>query len=157
MNILPNTVKQAREVKSKFYFTGKACKHGHIDKRITSNKTCYSCDKLKGKEKPFRSRKDYYKEKREHILQQQATWRRDNKGTVNAKVARRRALKINATPCWADLDKIREIYKACPEDMVVDHRIPLKNKRVCGLHVENNLQYLTPQENAEKGNKFLES
>lgn len=25
------------------YFTGKACKHGHVDERLTSNKTCCAC------------------------------------------------------------------------------------------------------------------
>lgn len=55
---------------------------------------------------------------------------------------------------WADLDKIKEVYKNCPSGMHVDHVIPLKGELVSGLHVHNNLQYLTPEENIRKSNSF---
>lgn len=66
-----------------------------------------------------------------------------------------------ATPIWANKDKIKDIYKAArkltestgiPHE--VDHIIPLSNKLVCGLHVENNLQILPKDENRKKYNKF---
>lgn len=72
-----------------------------------------------------------------------------------ARNAKRRAAKLNATPSWANLDLIKEIYKNA-EGAHVDHIIPLINEYVCGLHVENNLQYLTPKENSKKSNKLLE-
>lgn len=65
-----------------------------------------------------------------------------------------KASKIGATPPWADLNKIKEIYNNCPEGMHVDHIVPLRGKNVCGFHVENNLQYLTPEENTRKSNRF---
>lgn len=72
-----------------------------------------------------------------------------------AYVAKRRSLKLNATPKFANIDKIKEIYKNCPKGYHVDHIIPLNNKLVCGLHVEWNLQYLPAKENLSKSNKLL--
>lgn len=65
-----------------------------------------------------------------------------------------RASKVQATPEWADLDKIKEIYNNCPTGYHVDHIAPLNGVYVCGLHVENNLQYLTAKDNCSKGNKY---
>lgn len=61
---------------------------------------------------------------------------------------------IRRTPKWADLEAIKEYYKNCKEGYHVDHIIPLQGKLVSGLHVENNLQYLTAYDNLSKGNKF---
>lgn len=69
--------------------------------------------------------------------------------------AKRNAAKLNATPKFANLDKIKEIYKNCPKGYTVDHIVPLQGKEVCGLHVEWNLQYLTPSENSSKSNKLI--
>lgn len=33
----------ALKQKSKFYFTGKPCKHGHVEKRSTITSGCYKC------------------------------------------------------------------------------------------------------------------
>ncbi len=65
-----------------------------------------------------------------------------------------RAAKLQRTPAWANLDKIRQIYDNCPEGHHVDHIIPLNGINICGLHVEYNLQYLPAKENCSKGNKF---
>lgn len=67
----------------------------------------------------------------------------------------RKALKLDRVPLWANLDKIKEIYSKCPEGYHVDHIIPLQGTLVSGLHVENNLQYLTAKDNLEKHNKFI--
>jgi hypothetical protein len=78
----------------------------------------------------------------------------DNKSDYLARNASRRALKIKATPSWADLLAIKEVYRSCPTNYHVDHIIPLRGDLVCGLHVENNLQHLPAVENLRKTNKF---
>ena len=73
-------------------------------------------------------------------------------------------LKLLATPSWANKQKIKEIYAerknlteqtGIPHE--VDHIIPLRGIDVCGLHVENNLQILTRQNNKNKNNIFVSS
>ena len=83
-----------------------------------------------------------------------ARWRAAHPDRVNAISARRRAGKIQATPSWADVGRINNIYReATYLRLHVDHVIPLKHPLVCGLHVPDNLQLLTPHENATKYNK----
>ena len=66
----------------------------------------------------------------------------------------RRSAKLKRTPKWANLEDIKSFYKSCPKGYQVDHIIPLLGKNVSGLHVLNNLQYLTPEENLSKGNRY---
>jgi hypothetical protein len=58
-------------------------------------------------------------------------------------------------PSWANMNRIMEIYENRPDGCHVDHIIPLRGKYVWGLHVENNLQYLTASENMRKHNTFV--
>ena len=78
-----------------------------------------------------------------------------NKYKFYANNARRRALIKQATPLWANRDKILAIYKEAELlGYHVDHVIPLRGKLVCGLHVEDNLQILSPTLNLIKGNNY---
>jgi len=53
------------------------------------------------------------------------------------------------------LEKIKSIYvRAAELGLTVDHAIPLRGKRVSGLHVETNLVMLSKSENSSKGNSF---
>lgn len=70
------------------------------------------------------------------------------------KFALKRAKKKGAVPVWADREKMLEIYKHCPKGHHVDHIIPLNGEFVSGLHVPENLQYLTHEEGQEKANFF---
>ena len=94
--------------------------------------------------------KKWYQENKERISERISA----NRAGPNATSARRRAIKLNATPSWSNKEEIKWIYAMCPKGYEVDHIIPLKGKNVCGLHTESNLQYLTPTENRRKGNRF---
>lgn len=67
--------------------------------------------------------------------------------------ARRSRLK-RVTPVWADLEAIRQFYAECPKGHEVDHVIPIRGRRVTGLHVRDNLQYLRVVDNRKKSNTF---
>lgn len=71
-----------------------------------------------------------------------------------ARSASRRASKIERMPSWVNKKELTEIYRNCPEGYHVDHKIPLNGKLVSGLHVPENLQYLTAEENLRKSNKY---
>ena len=73
--------------------------------------------------------------------------------TQRHRQAKYNSKKLNAIPPWADLSKIKEFYENCPAGYEVDHIYPLQGKNISGLHVIDNLQYLTPKENQSKGNR----
>jgi len=86
-------------------------------------------------------------------------YRKTNKYLISHKIyqALRRSRKLKAIPKWANLEKIKEIYRLCPKGYHIDHRIPLKGINVCGLHVENNLQAIPAPLNIAKGNRLFDT
>ena len=89
----------------------------------------------------------------EKVRNIQRRWEQKNHKKLRAKSAKRRAAKLQATPAWADLKKIEEIYLNCPPGHHIDHIFPLISPIMCGLHVQNNLQILPAKENISKGNR----
>ena len=43
---------------------------------------------------------------------------------------------------------------SCFQEYHVDHIIPLKNSKVCGLHTQDNLQIIPAHDNLRKSNKL---
>ena len=79
---------------------------------------------------------------------------------VSSQGAARRSRKRLALPAWADRDAINAIYQKAQEMSAdtgeswhVDHIYPLAGKRVCGLHVAENLQIITAKQNLIKSNR----
>jgi hypothetical protein len=99
-----------------------------------------------------------------HVEQTRATtkkYRTENRGRLNALYMKRYAQKKNAMPTWADQKAIAAFYTEARERTRttgivwhVDHIVPLQHKRVCGLHVEYNLQLLPAKENRVKSNSL---
>ncbi len=78
-----------------------------------------------------------------------------------ARAMRRVAMKLSATPPWANKAAIDSIYvearKVSEETGVehqVDHVVPLQHPLVCGLHVEKNLRIIPRSINQSKGNRY---
>lgn len=74
--------------------------------------------------------------------------------------ARRRAMRTQLLPKWADKQLINNIYVIAKEfrahgfDVEVDHIVPLCGKNVTGLHVHQNLQIIPKTVNRSKSNRF---
>lgn len=81
-------------------------------------------------------------------------WFKENRASVNVRKIKDQTNRQLRVVAWTDWDKIKEFYKNCPKGMEVDHIIPLQGKLISGLHVSWNLQYLTPEQNRKKRNKF---
>ncbi len=88
-------------------------------------------------------------------------WEKENPHLSVAKVQRRNAAKIKATPAWADNSRINRIYYIAQRvtavtgiEHHVDHVIPLRGKLVSGLHVPENLMVVAYDYNCSKANKY---
>lgn len=113
------------------------------------------------------AKEESWRQKNMHsVLANRVRYRSENRGRRAAWQNKRRAAKIQATPKWADEEYIEDLYVNCREaesifeaagidvKFQVDHIVPLQGRNVCGLHVENNMQILTADENAKKHNSF---
>jgi len=111
--------------------------------------------------------KSYYETNKPNCAAQQSAYSKANPAKRNAKNAKRRATKLNATPCWLTKEHFKQIEAFYFEaqqltlstgvNHQVDHIYPLQGENVCGLHVPSNLQVLTATENISKSNKFTAS
>jgi hypothetical protein len=152
------------------YFTGVACKHGHVAERYTGNKTCCECanataNKTKAKEraKYSASSSEWGKQNPEKMAQYQRKQNAKNPGRRNLWTANYRSAKSTRMPKWLNDGQIFElesVYTYCSAlrkvglDYHVDHIVPLRGDFVSGLHVPWNLQVLPGRENMSKGNTF---
>jgi hypothetical protein len=144
-------------------------------KEIQRNYRLRNADSVKAREMAYlqenpEKRKEtsrkYYAENRDRVATANLKWAANNPGNLTARAAKRRALKRNATVPWADLSYVGDLYENCRETeeifqnvgvslkFHVDHIVPLQHARVCGLHVEHNLQILTATDNLSKNNHF---
>jgi hypothetical protein len=133
--------------------------------RNNRSELCSKHYKLKWKSENLDTEKqnntNYYKENVNLVKEQVLKRYRAIKDTEEYKRYRtykeglHRAHKLKATPKWADLEAIKQIYLNCPIGYHVDHILPLRGKTLSGLHISYNLQYLPVLENIKKSNKLI--
>lgn len=145
------------------HYYGKVCvKHPQLlGERLKSNYNCIGChaeSASRTKKKKYWSDEEHRKSLINRVVLNKAARRLvdpEYRQTVQNAAVTRRVAKLKRIPSWADMTKIREIYKNAKElGMTVDHIIPLRGQLVSGLHVENNLQLLPSKLNSSKGNKY---
>jgi hypothetical protein len=171
-----------RDGDGKYY--GSVCKkyssHGNV--RITNGGGCAECQKVFQKvasDRHYAKNSELYRmratqwasenpQKRENILAKNRDKFRDERNAASrewfkrnpalraAYEAERRARRISGTIPGYEAE-MQRFYAACPNGFTVDHIVPLKGKRICGLHVPWNLQYLPASENFRKNASFDES
>lgn len=124
--------KQNRSISKEYYYNDRV--------------VCISCQAKHKREQREQYPEKFAERAHEHYL--------NNKYDYVTRSSSRKTLLKVATPSWVDITKIREVYHKCPKGYHVDHIIPLQGDLVCGLHVENNLQYLLAKDNLVKGNKY---
>jgi 5-methylcytosine-specific restriction endonuclease McrA len=105
---------------------------------------------------------EHFRKNKQTKLKQVSEYKKNNKDKIRYSNALRAKKIKTATPVWADLEKIRVIYREALKKEIltgithhVDHIIPLRGKTVCGLHIPENLQILTEEQNLKKGNRLL--
>lgn len=165
-----NTIsrKEAKALGFKRYFTGKACKHGHVAEHFASSGGCVECSVVRARA--------YYAANLEQSLarlrvryaansRQNRAYARDyqkaNPEKIAAKQRLRKARKLRAVPIWACKESIESVYAEAHRLTIdtgishhVDHIVPLKSPIVCGLHVHYNLRPIPAVENLKKGNRL---
>lgn len=167
---------EAKKLGLKHYNTGKPCKRGHNSDRYTVNGGCIGCHSIRdqkwriehldimreamvkwrktNKELETARRKNRSPAQLKAELKAKRTWRNKNRGLINSYAVKHRAQKLKATPAWADIKAVEQVYITCPKGYHVDHIVPLQGKIVCGLHTVENLQVIPASLNTSKGNRY---
>lgn len=154
------------------------CFHKNKNRIHGLHEYCKECRKTENKASAIRSKNNYHNN-RDKCLKKMAEFYQANKiqkqeygrkHYLNNKVqylvnatSRKAHVKL-ATPLWLSVEDkwmIKEAYtlaalrtKLTGIVWEVDHVIPLRGKKVCGLHIITNLQVIPRKENNAKRNKY---
>lgn len=122
-------------------------------------KECFKEYHQKNKEIIAIAKKQYRLNNPDVIAASQRKWQQNNRDKAYSANARYRSSAKEATPSWTNKEAIAGMYKLAAIfnsigiNLHVDHIVPLKSDKVCGLHTEDNLQLLPATENISKGNR----
>lgn len=143
--------------KRAYYLANKDKENARVQAWVEANRTRSHEIKLAWKARNPDADRIYWYANREARLACKARYRATNMPAILRAASLRRKSVSHATPRWADRSAIKQMYAlARSTGMHVDHVVPLRGANVCGLHVEHNLQLLTPTENQRKGNRHAD-
>ena len=136
----------------------------YVANNLESRRAQYRKYHEKNKEKRNAESAIYRENNREAMREMWRKYAAENPEKHRQHVMTRKAAKLKATPEWANTEfeefVMSEIYdlavsrkKATGFDWHVDHIVPLKSKKVCGLHCVANLRVIPSLENHRKGNR----
>jgi len=141
----------ARELKEKFYFTGKPCIRGHLSKRRTNDAICEECKKILRKENYDRYKNDdVFKEK----IRNRTIANREEKIKYDKKYAKKnRSTKIKRAVEWQknnkerrrdivfNYDSKRRAFKSCGASLSEVRKwrnVQIKECYWCGVSCQEN-------------------
>ncbi|KKM90985.1 hypothetical protein LCGC14_1233080 [marine sediment metagenome] len=122
----------------------------HKERAIKYSKQWYQQNQIYKKQ----YNKQYYQQNKELLKRYAKTYRQQNPDICALNNERRYRHIKDCCPSWANKEAIKFFYECRPAGTHVDHVIPIVHPRICGLHVETNLQWLPSGLNLSKKNKF---
>ena len=143
------------------------CKACHKQRRSETQSKYYAKNaewKRKNKERVAEYGRAYRQldDQKEKAAKRTKRWVKANPSHASALWASMKSARKAATPFWADFNIINFLYATrlymqqdTQTDWHVDHVVPIKGKRVSGLHVHFNLRVVPARFNLQKSNKFL--
>lgn len=144
------------------------CKPCNIAKSVaynSKNKEARRVKRIKYRDTDKATSAVWRENNREALREYAKRYAEENKSCRAASQASRRAAKRNATVLW-DLDFTEFVSKEAADLAAmrgvstgfkwhVDHMIPMRARKVCGLHVWNNLQVIPARMNQAKKNSLV--
>lgn len=138
----------------------------HYRSKVKANPNWHAEYYAKNKEARLAYDAEYYRSKnREKRIKQTNEWVANNRGRANANKKAYKVAKINARPSWLNEEQHWMMYEAYELAALrtemfgfawhVDHIVPLRGRKVSGLHVPWNLQVIPGSDNMSKSNKFV--
>lgn len=118
----------------------------------------------RSKEKRNAESREYRANNLERMRMLNREWARNNPEVMRATNSARRAARVQAIPKWAEGEFDKLVVSECFDLAVrrtketgiewhVDHIVPLRSEKVCGLHCAANVRVITAAENHGKGNR----
>jgi hypothetical protein len=153
-------------------YHGRVCKkHPEVEGLRYIHGVCVGCKReadgtyrVKNKDRVRAAVRSWAARNPEKVKQYIKKAKLNNKGLVNASIARRKHAQSKRTPVWLTADEfwmMEQAYalaalrtKMLGFSWQVDHILPLQGSLVSGLHVPYNLQVIPQADNVRKSNKF---